>query len=224
VGLPDRQLRLVHGGRSCKPDRASASSPSALVPIPPRGSWPVGVQCEGMSVRLQIGEVTVSITEGDITEQDVDAIVNAANNHLWMGGGVAGAIKRKGGSQIEQEAVGRGPIAVGQAVATTAGALRARCVIHGAVMGQDLRTDYGKIRRTTLSSLEVAKKLGLRSVALPALGTGVGGFPMAEAADAMVAAVEEFSVDCGTVTDVRFVLFGQEAYEAFKESAAHRQQ
>jgi len=177
-----------------------------------------------MTLRLPIGDITLSIVEGDITQQATDAIVNAANNRLWMGAGVAGAIKRKGGDEIEREAVARGPISVGHAVATSAGSLQARYVIHGAVMGQDLQTDYGKIRRTTLSSLEVAKELGLTSVALPAFGTGVGGFSLHDCADAMVAAVEEFSVDAGTVNDVRFVLFGHEAHEAFKEVAAQRQQ
>jgi len=175
-------------------------------------------------LQVQIGGVTLSIVEGDITQQDADAIVNAANNHLWMGAGVAGAIKRKGGEEIEQEAVAKGPIAVGEAVATTAGNLNARYVIHGAVMGQDLKTDYHKIRQTTLSSLELASSLNLTSIVLPAFGTGVGGFPLEDAADAMIAAVEEFSVKPGTVTDVRFVLFDRDAYAAFARVAAQRQQ
>src|ERR687883_2122155 len=94
------------------------------------------------------------VVEGDITQLDVDAIANAANDHLWMGAGVAGAIKRAGGVEIEREAVAKGPIAVGDAVATGAGRLKARHVIHGAVMGQDLRTSAELIEQTTRRCLE----------------------------------------------------------------------
>src|ERR687883_945988 len=94
------------------------------------------------------------VVEGDITQLDVDAIANAANDHLWMGAGVAGAIKRAGGVEIEREAVAKGPIAVGDAVATGGGRLKARHVIHGAVMGQDLRTDAELVARTTRRCLE----------------------------------------------------------------------
>src|SRR5918912_1298433 len=117
----------------------------------------------------------LEVREGDITQLEVDAIANAANEHLWMGAGVAGAIKRAGGAEIEREAVAKGPIPVGEAVATRAGALRARWVVHGAVMGQDLRTNADLVRRTTASCLRVADELGAESLALPAFGTGVGG-------------------------------------------------
>src|SRR5919198_2119590 len=129
----------------------------------------------------------LEVVEGDITELDVDAIANAANDQLWMGAGVAGAIKRAGGVEIEREAVAKGPIPVGEAVATGAGALRARWVVHGAVMGQDLRTNADLVRRTTASCLRVADELGASSLALPAFGTGVGGFPLDECAGVMVA-------------------------------------
>ncbi len=91
----------------------------------------------------------LAVVEGDITALDVDVIVNAANDHLWMGAGVAGAIKRAGGEEIEREAVAQGPIPLGEAVATGAGRLKARHVVHGAVMGQDLSTDASLIERTT---------------------------------------------------------------------------
>src|SRR5215510_4838771 len=97
---------------------------------------------------------------GDITQADVDAVVNAANNHLWMGAGVAGAIKRAGGQEIEREAVEKWPIELGDAVATGAGQLGARWVIHGAVMGQDLVTYAALVRRTTARCLELADELG----------------------------------------------------------------
>src|SRR5207237_1834328 len=95
--------------------------------------------------------VQLEVVEGDITRLEVDAIANAANDHLWMGAGVAGAIKRAGGEEIEREAVAKGPIAIGTAVATGAGRLQARYVVHGAVMGQDLRTNAELVEQTTLS-------------------------------------------------------------------------
>ena len=128
----------------------------------------------------------LEVVEGDITQLEVDAIANAANDRLWMGAGVAGAIKRAGGAEIEREAVSQGPIETGDAVATGAGRLKARHVIHGAVMGQDLRTNGDLVRRTTRRCLALADALACRSVALPAFGTGVGGFPLGECARIMV--------------------------------------
>ncbi|MDQ4082742.1 MAG: macro domain-containing protein, partial [Actinomycetota bacterium] len=128
----------------------------------------------------------LEVVESDIAALTVDAIANAANDRLWMGAGVAGAIKRAGGEEIEREAVAKGPIRLGDAVATGAGRLRARHVIHGAVMGQDLRTSGDLIARTTRRCLEVADDLGLESLALPTFGTGVGGFPLEECARLMV--------------------------------------
>src|ERR671935_249609 len=117
----------------------------------------------------------LEVIEGDITSLEVDAIANAANDRLWMGAGVAGAIKRAGGEEIEREAVAKGPIPVGDAVATGAGSLPARWVVHGAVMGQDPSTNADLVRRTTMNCLRVADELGASSLALPAFGTGVGG-------------------------------------------------
>ncbi|HDP96345.1 MAG TPA: Appr-1-p processing protein, partial [Euryarchaeota archaeon] len=134
-------------------------------------------------MKIDISGKTVEIVQGDISLQTVDAIVNAANNHLWMGSGVAGAIKRMGGTDIEKEAVRKGPIAIGESVYTSAGNLRAKNVIHAAVMGQDLKTDEKKVRDATKSALRVARELDSESVALPALGTGVGGFPVKRAAE-----------------------------------------
>ena len=113
----------------------------------------------------------IKFVKGDITDMEVDAIVNAANNELWMGGGVAGAIKRKGGIEIEEEAVKKGPIPVGEAIVTGAGKLKAKYVIHGAVMGRDLQTDAEKIKNATINSLKRAEELGLKSIAFPAFGT-----------------------------------------------------
>jgi O-acetyl-ADP-ribose deacetylase (regulator of RNase III) len=158
--------------------------------------------------------VNLEVVEGDITELDVDAIANAANDRLWMGAGVAGAIKRAGGEEIEREAVAKGPIEVGDAVATGAGRLSARHVIHGAVMGQDLRTDAHLVRQTTRRCLEVADELGCRSLGLPAFGTGVGGFPLAECAAIMVAAASEY--EAVTLERVVFAVYGDEAEDAFR--------
>ena len=155
----------------------------------------------------------LEVVEGDITALEVDAIANAANDHLWMGAGVAGAIKRAGGEEIERDAVAKGPIDVGDAVATGAGRLAARYVIHGAVMGQDLRTSGELIQRTTRRCLEVADELGCESLALPAFGTGVGGFPLDECARLMVEAVRGHQPVA--LQRVVFTVFGAEAEAAF---------
>ena len=156
----------------------------------------------------------LAVVEGDITALEVDAIANAANDRLWMGAGVAGAIKRAGGEEIEREAVAKGPIAVGDAVATGAGSLAARWVIHGAVMGQDLSTDADKVRGTTESCLRVADEVGARSLALPAFGTGVGGFPLDECARIMVAVAR--ANEPRTLERVVFAVFGEEAARTFE--------
>ncbi len=166
-----------------------------------------------------VNGLTVEVAEGDITRADVEAITNAANNHLWMGAGVAGAIKRGGGDRVEREAVAKGPIEVGSAVETSAGELPYRYVIHGAVMGQDLQTDAELISRTTMSCLELADSLGVRSLALPAFGTGVGGFSVAECARLMVGAIERFAGSHEGLERVVLVLLGEESFEAFEGAA-----
>jgi O-acetyl-ADP-ribose deacetylase (regulator of RNase III) len=156
----------------------------------------------------------LEVVEGDIAALAVDAIANAANDRLWMGAGVAGAIKRAGGEEIEREAVAKGPIAVGDAVATGAGRLPARWVVHAAVMGQDLVTSADSIERATRRTLEVADELGAVSLALPAFGTGVGGFPLDECARIMVDAVRGF--EGRSLRRVVFAVFGAEARAAFE--------
>lgn len=155
----------------------------------------------------------IEVVEGDIASLEVDALANAANDHLWMGAGVAGALKRAGGDEIEREAMGKGPIPVGTAVATTAGRLPARYVVHGAVMGQDLRTNADLIERTTHACLEVADELGCRSLALPAFGTGVGGIALDDCARIMVGTVRAF--EPRSLERVVFAVFGDAAYGAF---------
>ena len=160
----------------------------------------------------------LEVIDGDIAALRVDAVANAANNQLWMGAGVAGAIKRAGGDEIEHEAIAKGPIAVGDAVATTAGRLPAKWVIHGAVMGQDLRTNAALVSQTTTSVLRVADELGAESLALPAFGTGVGGFPLDECARLMVDAVRAHK-PC-TLRRVVFAVYGEEARRAFEGALA----
>jgi O-acetyl-ADP-ribose deacetylase (regulator of RNase III) len=162
--------------------------------------------------------VKLDVVEGDIAALEVDAIANAANDALWMGAGVAGALKRAGGEQIEREAVAQGPIPVGEAIATSGGRLQARWVIHGAVMGQDLRTSGELVDRTTRSVLDVAEELGAQSLALPAFGTGVGGFPLEDCARVMVRAVREH--DPRTLDRVVFAVFGDDARDAFERALA----
>ncbi len=126
--------------------------------------------------------LTLEILDGDIAFQSTAAIVNAANNEFWMGAGVAGAIKAAGGAQIEADAMSQGPVEPGECVVTAAGRLPARFVIHAAVMGQNLKTSAALIERATRNALRIAEELQLASVACPALGTGVGGFPVSECA------------------------------------------
>lgn len=172
-------------------------------------------------MKVKIGKTTVLVERGDITDREVDAIVNAANSHLWMGAGVAGAIKKKGGVIIEEEAVRQGPIEVGEAVLTTAGNLPATHVIHAAAMGQDLKTDAQKITQATRSSLALAEKHKLSSIAFPALGTGVGGFPPTQAAEAMLGAVlEHLKAGTTSLQQVIFVLYQEETLKAFSETLA----
>jgi O-acetyl-ADP-ribose deacetylase (regulator of RNase III) len=166
-------------------------------------------------MEFKTGKGIISIIQGDITEQETDAIVNAANNHLWMGAGVAGAIKRKGGQIIEDEAIAQGPIEVGGAVITTAGKLKAKKVIHAAGMGQDLTTDENKIKKCTRASLELADKNKLQSISFPAIGTGVGGFPVELCAKIMINEAVEFLQNAKNLNRVVFVLFDTKTYNIF---------
>ena len=156
----------------------------------------------------------LEVVVGDITELDVDAVANAANNELWMGAGVAGAIKRAGGAEIEQEAVAQAPIAVGQAISTGAGNLRAKHVVHAAVMGQDLQTSAELISQATRRTLEVADELGSHSLAMPAFGTGVGGFPIGQCAELMVTEARAF--EPANLERIVFAVFGHDAEQAFR--------
>lgn len=168
-------------------------------------------------MQVKIGQGELNIIQGDIAEQNTQAIVNAANNHLWMSAGVAGAIKRKGGETVEREAVAQGPIEVGQAVLTSGGTLQAKYVIHAAAMGQDLQTDHEKIKSATRNSLTLADERRISSISFPALGTGVGGFPPTSCAKIMLREAVGFLKDSKHLRTISFVLFDQKTLDAFEQ-------
>jgi len=165
---------------------------------------------------MKIKNTEIKIQKGDITEFEVDAICNAANNHFYMGGGVAAAIKRKGGIEIEQDAVDQGPVEIGQAVTTSGYRLKASLVIHAAVMGLDFLTDTEKIKQATLSTLKEADKNNCLTLAFPALGCGVGNIPYQDSAQAMMMAIKEFlENEDSLLREIIFVLYDQKAFEEF---------
>lgn len=167
---------------------------------------------------MQYKGVEIETFLGDITKLEVDAIVNAANTRLYMGGGVAGAIKRAGGKEIEEEAVKKGPIKIGEAVETTAGKLKAKYVIHSPTMELDFKTDENKIRLAMKAALKKADELGIESIAFSALGTGVGGFPKDKAAKVMVEELKKH-IDEGTkLKKVILADISEEQVEFFKKA------
>ena len=161
----------------------------------------------------------ISVTTGDITKLQVDALVNPANSQLIMGGGVAGAILRAGGDQIQKEALKKTPVPVGKAVATTAGKLKAKYVIHAPTMTRPaMATDRENVRLATRAALECAKKLSVKSVAFPGMGTGVGGLDPEEAAEGMIAEIK-IHIELGTpLKNVMIVGFSVDLAQAFKRA------
>jgi O-acetyl-ADP-ribose deacetylase (regulator of RNase III) len=178
----------------------------------------------------------IEIRRGDITDQhDIDAIVNAANTDLALGSGVAGAILRKGGAVIDEEGRRQAPIRLGEAAVTTAGALPNKYVIHAAAMGyraedrmvpKDPGTESSAeiIRSATVASLRRAEELRLKSIAFPALATGVARFPVDRCADVMIAAARDYGAEHpdSSIELVVFVLFTPDDYETFKQFAGQR--
>ena len=157
----------------------------------------------------------LEVMQADVTKLEVDAIANAANTQLLHGGGVAGAISRAGGPAVDEESRRRAPIALGDAVETTAGDMPARWVIHAATMELGGPTSADIIERATRSTLAKAEELGARSLALVAFGTGVGGFPVDEAARIMVGAAREHG---GDLERIVFAVHGDEAERTFREA------
>jgi len=158
----------------------------------------------------------ILLSEGDITAASVDAIVNAANTELVLGSGVAGAIRERGGPEIQAECGAHGPVPLGGAALTTGGKLPARFVIHAAAMEPGGRVSEESLRTATRASLELARQRQLRSMAFPAVGTGVGGFPLQRCAEVMLAEVRSHLDAPTSLETVQFVLFGEPAYRVFE--------
>ena len=158
----------------------------------------------------------IVIVEGDITEQEVDAIVNAANNELVLGAGVAGAIREKGGPAIQRECDAHGPVSVGEAAVTGAGDLPARFVIHAAAMAPGGRASEDAIRSSVRHSLVLAREQGCRSIAVPAIGAGIGGFSAQRCAEILLGEARTHLDGETCIEEVRFVLFGEPTYRVFE--------
>lgn len=155
----------------------------------------------------------IAIKRGDITREACDAIVSPANSFGAMGGGVALAIKRAGGEEIEKEARSKAPIQIGRAIFTTSGKLKCRYVIHSPTMEKPAaRIPLENVRLATRAALELAKKLGIRSIAFPGMGTGVGGISPEDAAKVMVEECKRFKE-----LEIRLIAFDDELYKAFRK-------
>jgi len=159
----------------------------------------------------------VTLRQGDLTEAQVDAIVNAANNDLMLGGGVAGAIRTKGGPSIQEECNWIGPIPIGEAAITGGGKLAARHVIHAASMRLGGATSEQGLRESTRNSLLRAKEKGLESIAFPAIGTGIAGFPMDRCAEVMLEEIRDHLKGTTSIKRVEMVLFDRRSLEVFEK-------
>lgn len=162
----------------------------------------------------------IGLRQGDLTDADVDAIVNAANNDLMLGGGVAGAIRVKGGPAIQQECDSIGTIPLGEAAITGAGSLRARHVIHAASMRLGEPTSESNLRAATRNSLKRADENSLKTIAFPAIGAGIAGFPIERCAQAMLEEVRAHLSGKTTLERVEFVLFDRRSLEVFTRKLA----
>jgi O-acetyl-ADP-ribose deacetylase (regulator of RNase III) len=163
------------------------------------------------------------IIAGDLVEQEVDAIVNAANNDLLLGGGVAGAIRSRGGPAIQRECDAHGPVNVGEAAMTGAGDLRARHIIHAASMQLGGRTTEESLRSSMDNVFRLAREHGVRSIAVPAVGTGIAGFPMDDCARVMADCVGRALAGGWQPDEIRFVLFGDAARNTFEQAFRGRE-
>jgi len=159
----------------------------------------------------------IVLQQGDLTEMDVDAVVNAANNDLQLGGGLAGVIRRRAGESIQRECNQIGSIPVGGAAMTSGGKLKARHIIHAASMELGGHTTSRALRCSTAHALRIAAEKGLRTIAFPAVGTGIGGFPLSECADIMLREAVEHLKRPTSLQAVHFVLFDARALAAFEK-------
>ncbi len=171
-------------------------------------------------MQVQVGASILELVEGDITQQDTEAIVNAANEQLRVGGGVDGAINRAGGPRIQEEARKIGHCPTGQAVITTGGNLKAKYVIHtvGPIYRDGQHGEPALLASAYRESLKLASVKGLKSLAFPSISTGVYGYPVADAAKVALATVKGYLSDHPEIELVRFVLFGKPTYEAYAEA------
>jgi O-acetyl-ADP-ribose deacetylase (regulator of RNase III) len=160
----------------------------------------------------------IVIQQGDLADMQTDAIVNAANNDLLLGGGVAGAIRRKGGDEIQRACNEIGSIPIGYAAITTGGKLAAKYVIHAASMELGGSTTAEALRKSTAHALRIASESGLKSIAFPAVGTGVAGFPMKECAEIMLQEALQHLENGTTLEKIYFVLFDQDSCETFQNT------
>lgn len=169
-------------------------------------------------MKITVGTSVLELVEGDITQQDTEAIVNAANEKLKVGGGVDGAINRAGGPRIQEEARKIGYCPTGKAVITTGGNLKAKYVIHavGPIYVDGKHGEPELLASAYRESLKLASEKGIRSLAFPSLSTGVYGYPMEEAARIALTTVREYLQEHPEIELVRFVLFGRAAFETFK--------
>jgi O-acetyl-ADP-ribose deacetylase len=165
----------------------------------------------------------IGLRQGDLTDADADAIVNAANNDLMLGGGVAGAIRVKGGPAIQQECDEIGTIPLGEAAITGAGRLRARHVIHAASMRLGESTSEANLRAATRNSLMRADENSLKTIAFPAIGTGIAGFPIERCAQVMLEEVRAHLGGPTTLERIDFVLFDRHSLEVFERTLAEMQ-
>ena len=162
----------------------------------------------------------IELLEGDLTDMDVDAIVNAANNDLQLGGGVAGAIRRKGGSVIQRECDQIGTIPVGGAAITGGGNLKARHVIHAASMQLGGKTTAHALQASVAHALRIAAQEALKTIAFPAVGTGIAGFPLDECAEIMLREAARHLKGPTSLEKIYFVLFDGEALGIFDTALA----
>jgi len=170
-------------------------------------------------MNYSIHKTKVVLKRGDITEEDTEAIVNAANSHLQHGGGVAGAIVRKGGRIIQEESDRIGLTPTGTAAITGSGALKSRYVIHavGPMMGEG--DEDKKLESATLFSMRIADIHNIRSISFPAISTGIFGYPIERCADVMLHAIQNYCVQDTGIQEIRFCLFDPNALEVFSKAA-----
>lgn len=173
-------------------------------------------------MEAKIGGRTLKLVDGDITEMQTDAIVNAANAQLVLGGGVAGAIKRKGGPKIQQECDKIGSTFVGGAVITSGGNLKAKYVIHAAGPRMGEGDEEEKLKNATLNSLKLADDHNLKSISFPAISTGIFGFPIQKCAEIMLETTVDHLKSQTSLEQVVFCLFGQGDYEVFANELGKR--